>query len=89
LKTIGKLYILVDTVSQLAMRAQRLFIFDRFRLVCINRSGELTDHYGIYTQRTWVTIDLREANNPLLISSSINDNAYKFFTLVGKYVSTL
>jgi len=46
-------------------------------------------HYGIYTQRTWVTIDLRKANNPLLISSSRNDNAYTFFTLGGKYVCTL
>ncbi|MEM6964564.1 MAG: 6-bladed beta-propeller [Bacteroidota bacterium] len=36
-----------------------------------------------------VTIDLRDKNNPQLICSSRNENAYKFFTLEGKYVRTL
>lgn len=36
-----------------------------------------------------VTIDDRDKNNPLLICSSRSENAYKFFTLDGKYVRTL
>lgn len=36
-----------------------------------------------------VTIDLRDKNQPLLACSSRSDNAYKFFTLDGKYVRTL
>jgi len=36
-----------------------------------------------------ITLDTRDPNNPLLICSSRGENAYKFFTLDGKYVRTL
>ena len=36
-----------------------------------------------------VTLDTRDPNNPLLICSSRSENAYKFFTLDGKYVRTV
>lgn len=36
-----------------------------------------------------VTIDLRDPDKPLVVCSSRSENAYKFFTLDGKYVKTL
>lgn len=36
-----------------------------------------------------VSIDDRDKDNPLLVCSSRSENAYKFFTLDGKYVRTL
>ncbi|MEM1119426.1 MAG: 6-bladed beta-propeller [Bacteroidota bacterium] len=36
-----------------------------------------------------ITLDNRDPNNLLLICSSRSENAYKFFTLDGKYVKTL
>ena len=36
-----------------------------------------------------ITLDERDPDNPVLICSSRSDNAYKFFTLDGKYIRTL
>lgn len=36
-----------------------------------------------------VAVDYRDKNNPVLVVTSRNDNAFKFFTLDGKYIKTL
>ncbi len=36
-----------------------------------------------------VAVDYRDKNNPVLIVTSRNDNAFKIFTLDGKYIKTL
>ncbi|MCK0158268.1 6-bladed beta-propeller [Cellulophaga sp. F20128] len=36
-----------------------------------------------------VAVDYRNKNNPMLIVTSRNDNAFKYFTLDGKYIKTL
>ncbi len=36
-----------------------------------------------------VSIDLRDPERPMVVCASRNDNAYKFFTLEGKYIKTL
>lgn len=35
-----------------------------------------------------VAIDLRDPKNPMVVCTSRNDNAFKFFTLEGKYIRT-
>lgn len=47
-----------------------------------NKNYNLHNAHGI-------TLDLRDKVNPLLVCSSRSENAYKFFTLDGKYVRTL
>lgn len=36
-----------------------------------------------------VSVDYRDKKNPVLVVTSRNDNAFKFFTLNGKYIKTL
>lgn len=63
-----------------------------------NAQGEFIRKWGGHTNEDknynlfnahGVTIDYRDKNKPLVVCSSRNENAYKFFSLDGEYVKTL
>lgn len=63
-----------------------------------NAQGEFIRKWGGHTNEDknynlfnahGVTIDYRDKNRPLVVCSSRNENAYKFFSLDGEYVKTL
>ncbi|WNJ17906.1 6-bladed beta-propeller [Pontibacter sp. G13] len=67
-------------------------------IIQYNSKGEYIRHWGgknpedpnyKLANAHGVTIDYRDPDNPLVVCSSRGQNAYKFFTLDGKYVRTL
>lgn len=63
-----------------------------------NNKGEYIRHWGGHdntdtnyniSNAHGVAIDYRDKTNPLVVCTSRNDNAFKFFTLDGKFIKTL
>ncbi|WP_020526294.1 peptidylglycine monooxygenase [Flexithrix dorotheae] len=67
-------------------------------IIQYNMHGEYIRHWGGHDNEDknynlanahGVAIDYRDKENPLVVCTSRNENAFKFFTLDGKYVKTL
>jgi hypothetical protein len=67
-------------------------------IIQYSHQGQYIRHFGGHSNANpehnlnnahGVAVDLRDASQPRLVCTSRNDNAFKFFTLDGKYLKTV